>query len=125
MNIVKVLFGDPAIIELVPYVSNGFLQTAPGLTSNVGTSFGVYYMIGGYPFTLFMTILLAFCSYFFYFLSSVKRNPIILYLNFLFLTLCMMSFYGQYFTTLTLYEMSFIFILLTLTFQIINTAYNR
>lgn len=125
MNIFKIVMGDPSRIDLIPYVSHGFLETAPGLTSNVGTSFGLYYMIGGYPFTVFMTTILAFLSYLFYFLSYTKKGPIILFLNFIFLTLCMMSFYGQYFTTVSLYEMSAIFILLIFTFQIFNTIYSR
>ncbi|MBA7519427.1 hypothetical protein ES705_11505 [subsurface metagenome] len=125
MNIFKILMGDPSRIDLIPYVSHGFLETAPGLTSNIGTSFGLYYMIGGYPFTVFMTTTLACLSYLFYFLSYTKKGPIILFLNFIFLTLCMMSFYGQYFTTISLYEMSAIFILFIFTFQIFNTIYSR
>ncbi len=125
MNIFKILMGDPSRIDLIPYVSHGFLETAPGLTSNIGTSFGLYYMIGGYPFTVFMTTTLACLSYLFYFLSYTKKGPIILFLNFIFLTLCMMSFYGQYFTTISLYEMSAIFILFIFTFQIFNTLYSR
>ncbi len=125
INTFRVVMGDPSRIDLIPYVGHGFLETAPGITSNVGTSFGLYYMIGGYVFTVFMTTLLAVLSYLFYYLSYKKRNPVIPYLNFIFLTLCMMSFYGQYFTTLSLYEMSAIFILFIFVFQIINTLYSH
>jgi hypothetical protein len=125
MNIFRILIGDPSRIDLIPYVSHGFFETAPGITSNVGTSFGLYYMIGGYSFSIFMTTLLSVLSYLFYYLSYSKKSPILFFLNFIFLTLCMMSFYGQYFTTISLYEMLAIFMLFIFTFQLINTLYNQ
>jgi len=121
-NFFNVIMGDPSRIHFVPYVSHGFFQTAPGLFSNVGTSLGVYFMIGGYPFTIFMTTLISFFSYFIYFLSFRTKNPILLYLNFIFLTIGVMTFYGQYFTTVPLYEMSAIYIVFILIFQVLNSV---
>ena len=123
INIFRILIGDPSMIDLIPYVGHGFLETAPGITSNVGTSFGLYYMIGGYPFSLFMTSLVAGLSYLFYYLSYMRKGAVILFLNFIFLTLSMMSFYGQYFTAISLYEMSAIFIIFILVFRTINILY--
>jgi len=125
MNTFRVLMGDPSRIDLIPLVGHGFLETAPGITSNVGTSYGLYYMIGGYPFTIFMTTAVAVLAYLFYFLSYLKKSSIFFFLNFIFLTLCMMSFYGQYFTTLSLYEMIVIFVLFIIVFKTINTLYNQ
>jgi len=39
INFYYVIIGNPMRINAVPYVSNGFLETAPGLYGNVGTSY--------------------------------------------------------------------------------------
>jgi hypothetical protein len=119
-NMANILLGNPARVDFIPLISHGFLETAPGIVSNVGTSFGLYYMIGGIPFTIFMTSLIAIVSYWLYFKSYRKPTPLVIFTNLLFLTVGMMSFYGQYFTTISLYEMILIFILFTYSFKIFN-----
>ncbi len=121
-NISYVLMGIPLREDFIPLISHGFLETAPGIRSNVGTSFGLYYMIGGYPFTIFMTTLLTFLSYLFFYKTVRMKSPIWIYLNLIFLTMMMMSFYGQYFTTISPYEMTFIFMLFIYIFKILNWA---
>jgi oligosaccharide repeat unit polymerase len=121
-NILNILMGIPIRVDFIPLISHGFLETAPGITSNVGTSIGLYYMIGGYPFTFFMTTLISVCSYFFYYKAIRMKSSIWIYLNFIFLTMMMMSFYGQYFTTISPFEMTFIFILLIYIFKSLNWA---
>ncbi len=123
-NIMNVIMGDPTRIDLIPYVSHGFIETAPGLVSNVGTSFGLYYLIGGYPFTIFMTTTLAIISYLLYFQSFRTKNPILVYLNILFLMLGMLSFFGQYFTTLSIYELTAMFIFFIAVFQTLKLSKN-
>ena len=122
-NIINMLMGNPARVDFIPLISHGFLETAPGLVSNVGTSFGLYYMIGGYCFTLFITTLIAIISYWFYFKSVQTRNPILIYFNLIFLTIRMMNFYGQYFTTISLYEMTLFFVLFIGSFEILNNTW--
>jgi hypothetical protein len=112
--------GIPIRVDFIPLISHGFLETAPGITSNVGTSMGLYYMIGGYPFTLFMTTLMSVLSYLFYFKAIRVKSPIWIFLNFIFLTMMMMSFYGQYFTTITPFEMTIIFMLFIYIFNFLN-----
>jgi oligosaccharide repeat unit polymerase len=119
-NISYVLMGIPIRVDFIPLISHGFLETAPGITSNVGTSMGLYYMIGGYPFTLFMTTLMSVLSYLFYFKAIRVKSPIWIFLNFIFLTMMMMSFYGQYFTTITPFEMTIIFMLFIYIFNFLN-----
>jgi hypothetical protein len=46
-NYLNVVMGNPSRINAVDYVNNGFTCVIPGIPSNVGTSFGVYYLIGG------------------------------------------------------------------------------
>lgn len=121
-NIINIVMGDPTRVDFIPLISHGFLETAPGITSNVGTSFGLYYMIGGYPFTIFMTTLLAVLSYLFFYKTIRIKSPIWIYINLIFLTIMMMSFYGQYFTTISPYEMTFIFMLFIYIFKILNWA---
>jgi hypothetical protein len=124
-NIYYVLMGVPVRVDFIPLISHGFLETAPGVTSNVGTSFGLYHMIGGTAFTLFMSTLMGVFSYIFYYKSILVKKPIWIYLNLLFLTLMMMSFYGQYFTTISPYEMTAIFALLLYIFKILNWTKER
>ena len=114
------LIGNPNQIFQVPYLSKGFIPTLKGFHSNVGTSFGVYYMIGGIGFTVMTTTVIAIGSYFFYFKSMISNSPVIQYLNFLFLSLGVLSFFVQYFTLLSLYEMSFSFILVFFILKMIN-----
>jgi hypothetical protein len=123
MNIYYVIMGYNYRITFVPYVTHGFLETAPGVYGNVGTSYGVYYLIGGIPLTYAVTVGLGFITYIIFYKSRQRGTPILLYLNMLFLTLSLLSFFGQYFTLLSLYEMTAIFLIFIFIFKIINSVY--
>ena len=123
MNFYYVIMGNPFRINFVPYVSNGFLETAPGIYGNVGTSYGVYYLIGGYPLTLVMTIAIGLITYLIFYKSRTTGGPILLYFNMLSLTLALLTFFGQYFTLLPFYEMTAFFLIIIVIFKVINKAY--
>jgi oligosaccharide repeat unit polymerase len=124
-NMYYVIMGMPYRLNAVDYVNYGFLETVPGISSNVGTSYGVYYLIGGMPFTIFMTILISFFSYIVYFQSRRRRSPIILYFNLLMLTLGVLSFFVQYFTLFSLYELTAFFMIFIAILNIINMAQEK
>lgn len=120
LNFVNVLTGQPDMIRATYFVGHGFFETAPGMYSNVGTAFGVYYLIGGYFFSFFMSCIVGITSYFLYFRSLKTQNPILIYLLLIFLTLGILSFFVQYLTLLSLYEMSVIMIIFLLLMQGLN-----
>jgi oligosaccharide repeat unit polymerase len=120
MNFLNVIMGNPERINAVPFVSTGFYETLPGYNSNVGTSFGVYYLIGGFWFTIVMTLLISILSHYLFFKSTMSKNPIVLFLNSLFLTLGSLSFFVQYFTSLTFYELPILFIIFISLFKLGN-----
>ena len=103
INIANAIVGNPERINFIDYVSHGFMGTAPGLSGNVGTSYVVYYLIGVLPFTIFMSLLIGIMSYLFYFQSIKTKDPIFIYFNLLFLTTGALSFFAQYFTTLSFF----------------------
>ena len=39
INFTNLIMGKTAMLNAVPYVSHGFMETAPGLTFNIGTSY--------------------------------------------------------------------------------------
>ena len=123
INVYYVLMGYPNRIEAVPYVSNGFLETAPGIYGNVGTSYGVYYLIGGFSLTYVMTLAVGIISYIIFYKSRTEGKPILLYINMLLLTMALLSFFVQYFTLLSLYEMTAILIFFIFIFKFINSVY--
>jgi len=110
-NIYKIIIGDPHILVAKTYISHGFFTTAPNFISNVGTAFGVYYFIGGVFFSIFMSALISLLSYLFYFKSILTKKPVMVYMNLLFLTTGLLTFFGQYITQLTTYEMTVLFII--------------
>jgi oligosaccharide repeat unit polymerase len=118
------LLGSPKTIFQVPLLSKGFIETLSGFHSNVGTSFGVYYMIGGISFTVFMTILISIVSYYFYFKTFKSPNPLNIFFNTLFLSLGVLSFFVQYFTLFSMYEMCFSYIFIVLVLRTINKYKN-
>lgn len=120
LNFFYVIIGNPLRLSAVPLVNLNFQQTAPGLYSNVGTAFGVYYLIGGFSFTIFMVILSALLSYIFYFSMIKKYNPYFLFLTLLFLTFNLLSFFVQYFTLLSTYEITVLFFGFILFFRLIK-----
>lgn len=119
MNLINVVVGDPERLNAVRFVSVGWLRVAPDLYSNVGTSFGVYYIIGGFPLTFLSTIVISFISYLIFTWSYKTKDAIIIFLNALFLTLGILSFFVQYFTLLSTYEITFFYIVLIGVFKFI------
>ncbi|GAB4337686.1 MAG: hypothetical protein Kow0037_20750 [Calditrichia bacterium] len=116
INIKNMIIGNPEVIDFVKYVSPGFLPASKSITSNVGTSYGTFYLIGGTGFSLLMSFLMAFTNYLFFIRSWKKISPIALYINATFLAMWLLSFFGQYFTILSTYEMTIFIILILLPF---------
>jgi len=110
INIKNFIIGNPKVLNHIPLVSQGFFHSSPDTVGNVGTSFGVFYFIGGYYFSFIMSTIIAVVSYILYYKSMYTKNIILIYFNFLFLTLSLLNFFVQYFTLLSIYEMSFIFV---------------
>ena len=122
-NLYHVIINHPKIYNMVPLVSMEFHQTARGLYSNVATAFGTYYLIGGVVFNIFMNIFTSAITYLVYYLNLKKYSPYLMWINLLLLTMTLFTFFGVYFTLLSMYEMTFIFfifIMIFRTFKYIN-----
>jgi len=120
INMKNFLTGNPNMINPAVYVGGGFFETAPQIASNVGSAYGVYYIIGGALFSFFMTVLFALVSYFLYYKAFTTKNPMIVYFTLLFCMLSMLTFFVQYFTLLTLYEMTLVFLIFYGIFRFAN-----
>ena len=120
LNLKNVITGNPLRLNNLQYVNLGFLETGPGLSSNVGTAYGVYYIVGGWVFTLFMTTVVSLLSYWIFYKTRQIKNPYIIFFNLLALTLGLLTFFVQYFTLLSLYEMTAIYVLFIAVFQLLN-----
>ncbi len=116
-NIFNVIRGNPFRYFSLKYVTTGFTHVIPGISSNVGTSYGVYYLIGGFTFTLFMTLLVAVIGYAFFIKALKTDNMNLIFLNIFFLTISSLSFFGQYFTLLPFYEFPIFFVVLVVLFK--------
>lgn len=123
INLFNVLLSNPFRVNLIALVSTGFESLGGGLFSNVGTSFGVYYLIGGLPFTVFMTILFSVFSYFIYFKGLFSKNSIHLFLLWFILSINTLNFFGPYITIVSFYEFPLFFILLITALKFINKSY--
>jgi len=122
LNFYYMIIGSPLRIDAVQFVSNGFETLGPGVVSNVGTSFGTYYLIGGFPFAIFITILFAILCYHIYCTSFKSYNYFTLFLTWFLLTICTLSFFVQYFTLLPFYEFPLFFLLLVFLLKSLNRA---
>jgi len=120
INLKNVIIGNPERIDFLYLVAPGFMHSSPKFFSNVGTSFGTYYIIGGFPFTLLLSISTAVISYWFYLRSFCFKGPIMIFITAIFLTLGVLSFFGQYFTVLSLYEMTLLYLLLVGIFKLVQ-----
>jgi len=120
LNLKNVIMGNPLRLSGLNYVNLGFIETGPGLSSNVGTAYGVYYLIGGWVFTLFMTTIVSLFSYWIFYKTRQRKNPYLVFFNLLALTLGVLTFFVQYFTLLSLYEMTAIYMFLIAVFQFLN-----
>ena len=117
INTEHVLLGISNMINPIQLVSLPFVSVIPDIASNVGTSLGTYFLIGGYPFTYFMTILFGIVVYYTYFAAYTQKKVIVIFLTCFFLTLLTLSFFVQYFTLLSTYEFPVFFIGLILIFN--------
>jgi len=120
INLKNVIVGNPLRLSALNYVTIGFTETGPKLVSNVGTAYGVYYLIGGYAFTILMTIIISSISYLLFYQCRKMLTPYLLFFNMISMTLGSLTFFVQYFTLLSLYEMVFIFIIFIVIFQVLN-----
>lgn len=120
LNLKNVIIGNSLRLSSLNYVNLGFIETAPGLTSNVGTAYGVYYLIGGWIFTLFMTVLTSIFSYWIFYKARQIKNPYLIFFNLLALTLGALTFFVQYFTLVSLYEMAALYVILVGLFKLGN-----
>ncbi|MEL6820377.1 MAG: O-antigen polymerase [Calditrichota bacterium] len=120
LNIKNVITGNPERLSGVTNVNPGFDYVSPEYISNVGTSFGAYYLIGGFFFTLLSSVLIAIAAYYFYYKIRQKPGPIVIFIASVFLTMTTLSFFGQYFTLLSVYEMTAFYIILVSLFKSIN-----
>ena len=120
INFYNLVIGSPERLNAVNFVSPGFVRVSPLYASNVGTSYGVFYLIGGFPLTILMTTILGTVSYRLYKKIFVSPNPINLFLTSVFLVMGFLSFFVQFFTLLSLYEMTLIFLIFILIFKFFN-----
>jgi len=111
-NVINVIIGNPDRISALPYVNIGFITTAHNMVSNVGTAYGVYYIIGGWPFMIFMTTFLAWIYYLIFYKNKLKTNVLMSFLNIFCLTMAALTFFDQYFALLSFYEFIILFIII-------------
>ena len=124
MNIINVISGSTNRIGLVNLVSNGFYNVGPGIESNIGTSFGVYYLIGGIPFSIVMAIFFSIISYYFYIKALNQGNVLYVFFALLFLAINTLNFFGQYFTSITIIEFPVIFLFILFVLKMLNKTKN-
>lgn len=112
-NVKNVLVGNPFRFNPMPDVTIGFLQISnTTLVSNTGTAYGVFYIIGGWIFTLFTTVLLSAVYYWIFFQQMRNKNIYLIFINFFCMTLAALTFFVQYYTLLSLYEVLLIYIVI-------------
>ena len=119
-NLINVVSGNPIRYNNVPLLNLGFERVAKDIYSNVGTAYGVYYLIGGYLFTFAMTILTSIIYYLTFFYSYIKYRFDLIFFNVFFLSLATLTFFVQYFTSLATFEMIIVFFVFSITFKAVN-----
>jgi hypothetical protein len=117
INMFNVFMGDPERIRAVNYLNMGFVEVAPEIYSNIGTSFGTYYLIGGYPFTLLFSIVTSVSAYYLYFKYCNTNKVLIIYLNLFILSICTLQFFSSFLSVLPFYELSAFFIVVLMVFR--------
>ncbi len=110
-NVINRICGNPFVYNALNYVDLNFSEVAPDIYSNVATSYGTYYIIGGWTFCLFMTALISVINYIIFTETNKRPTPIKIFLNMTLLNIAFMSFFGQYFTYLSYYEMIIFFVI--------------
>lgn len=119
-NVKNVLVGNPFRSNPMPNTTIGFLEISNTTLSNTGTAYGVFYIIGGQVFALFITVLLSVIYYQIYFQSRRNNNVYTIFFNIFFMTLATLTFFSEYFTSLSLYETFFIYISIITIFKIFD-----
>ncbi len=119
-HILNVLISDPQRFSTVSIYTIGFKEIAPGIISNVGTSYGVYHLIGGHGFTIFMNALLSLMSYYFFYESRKRKNFILFYLNLIFLAFGTLTFFVQFISIFSIHEITLFYVFFILLFKFWN-----
>ncbi|MBP7885767.1 MAG: oligosaccharide repeat unit polymerase [Candidatus Marinimicrobia bacterium] len=119
-NIKNVIIGNPLRSDPGQDVSIGFLPISNITFSNTGTAYGVFYLIGGWMFTLFMTVLLSVIYYWVFFQNRRQPNIYLTFINIFCMTLATLTFFVQYLTLLSLYEFIFIYLIMITIFRVLN-----
>lgn len=119
-NIINRIVGNPLVYSSLDYVDLNFSEVAKDVYSNVGTSYGTYFIIGGWIFSLFMSTVISSLTYFVYYSTKKKPNPVNVFLCMTLLNIALFSFFGQYFTFLPYYEMIIFYIVTIKVMDIYN-----
>jgi len=119
-NIINRIVGNPLVYNALNYVDLGFSEVAKDVYSNVGTSYGTYFIIGGWIFSLFMSTVISSLTYFVYYSAKKKPNPVNVFLCMTLLNIAFLSFFGQYFTLFPYYEMVVFYIVTIKVMDIYN-----
>jgi len=119
-NMKYIIVGNPFRYNPMPDTTIGFIKISDTILSNTGTAYGVFYIIGGPVFVLLMTVLLSVIYYQVFFQSRRNNSPYIIFMNIFFMTLATLTFFSEYFTSLSLYETIFLYIILITIFKILN-----
>ena len=119
-NIINRIVGNPLVYSSLDYVDLNFSEVAKDVYSNVGTSYGTYFIIGGWIFSLFMSTVISSLTYFVYYSAKKKPNPVNVFLCMTLLNIAFLSFFGQYFTLFPYYEMVVFYIVTIKVMDIYN-----
>jgi oligosaccharide repeat unit polymerase len=102
----------------------GFKDVGYAVYSNIGTSFGSYYLIGGLEFTYLFIMIISLITYYFYTKSFTSTNPLVIFLSWFLLAINALSFFSQYFSLLTTYEFPIFFSIIVYSLRFINKYKN-
>lgn len=119
-NIINRIMGNPLVYSSLDYVDLNFSEVAKDVYSNVGTSYGTYFIVGGWIFSLFMSAMISFITYFVYYSTKKKPSPVNVFLCMTLLNIAFFSFFGQYYTFLPYYEMIVFYIITIKVMDIYN-----
>jgi len=111
-NVINTIIGNPFRFDHGEFVNLSFSEVAKGVSSNTATALGVYYIINGLGFTLCMTVILSIIAYILFYTNRQKNTVILTYFNIFLMMILLLTFFSQYFTLLSMYEMSVLFLLL-------------
>jgi len=119
-NVINAILSNPYRHNLVRVVSLDFMDVGAGLITNVGTAYGPFYLIGGWPLSWAFTVVTGLLYYSLYFLSARYKNAFLLFLNLLMLVFSTFTFFVQYFLLLSTMEMPILLLILLSVFSMWN-----